>query len=102
MTFDLSKFTTVTGGSGGLVPRWNTVTTGGDAYASYSNTYLSGKTVAVPLLSWMKYIRSSTMIGVARVGTPLMKFQATLLPVTSPCPPGRMATSCLPPAAVVT
>ncbi|MFI8533014.1 beta-1,6-galactanase [Streptomyces aquilus] len=48
LTFDLSRFTTVTGGSGGLVPRWNTVTTGGDKYASYSNTFLSGKTVAVP------------------------------------------------------
>ncbi|WP_329228182.1 beta-1,6-galactanase [Streptomyces canus] len=48
LTFDLSRFTTVTGGSGGLVPRWNTVTTGGDKYASYSNTFLSGKSVAVP------------------------------------------------------
>ncbi|MFI9171504.1 beta-1,6-galactanase [Streptomyces lincolnensis] len=48
LTFDLSRFTTVTGGSGGVVPRWNTVTTGGDKYASYSNTFLSGKTVAVP------------------------------------------------------
>jgi galactan endo-1,6-beta-galactosidase len=49
LTFDLSRFTTVTGGSGGLVPRWNTLTTGGgDLYKSYSNTTLSGKTVAVP------------------------------------------------------
>ena len=48
LTFNLSNFTTVTGGTNGLVPRWNTVTTGGDKYASYSNTYLSGKTVAVP------------------------------------------------------
>ncbi|WP_053853406.1 beta-1,6-galactanase [Streptomyces sp. NRRL B-24085] len=48
LTFDLSRFTTVTGGSGGLVPRWNTVTTGGDKYAAYSNTFLSGKSVAVP------------------------------------------------------
>ncbi|MGC0340443.1 beta-1,6-galactanase [Streptomyces sp. SLBN-8D4] len=48
LTFDLSRFTTVTGGSGGLVPRWSTVTTGGDKYASYSNTFLSGKSVAVP------------------------------------------------------
>ncbi|MFJ7078099.1 beta-1,6-galactanase [Streptomyces sp. NPDC098781] len=47
-TFDLSRFTTVSGGTGGLVPRWNTVTTGGDQYRSYANTYLSGKTVAVP------------------------------------------------------
>lgn len=48
LTFDLSRFTTVSGGSGGLVPRWNTVTTGGDRYRSYSNTFLSGKSVAVP------------------------------------------------------
>ncbi|MEY9991616.1 hypothetical protein ABIE67_003648 [Streptomyces sp. V4I8] len=48
LTFDLSRFTTVSGGSGGLVPRWNTVTTGGDQYRSYSNTFLSGKSVAVP------------------------------------------------------
>ncbi len=48
LTFDLSRFTTVSGGSGGVVPRWNTVTTGGDRYRSYSNTFLSGKSVAVP------------------------------------------------------
>ncbi|MFF1418140.1 beta-1,6-galactanase [Streptomyces sp. NPDC058280] len=49
-TFDLSRFTTVAGGSGGLVPRWNTVFGGaGDLYASYSDTYLSGKTVSVQL-----------------------------------------------------
>ncbi|MDH6626667.1 hypothetical protein M2271_004484 [Streptomyces sp. LBL] len=48
LTFDLSRFTTVTGGSGGLVPRWNTVTTGGDTYRAYSDTRLSGKSVAVP------------------------------------------------------
>ncbi|MFF5479866.1 glycoside hydrolase [Streptomyces sp. NPDC012935] len=48
LTFDLSRFTTVAGGSGGLVPRWNTVTTGGDQYRAYANTYLSGKSVAVP------------------------------------------------------
>ncbi|MEJ8669489.1 beta-1,6-galactanase [Streptomyces sp. MS1.AVA.1] len=48
LTFDLSRFTTVSGGSGGLVPRWNTVTTGGDQYRAYANTYLNGKSVAVP------------------------------------------------------
>ncbi|MEV7034082.1 beta-1,6-galactanase [Streptomyces sp. NPDC093272] len=47
LTFDLSRFTKVTGGTGGLVPRWNTVTTGGDAYRAYADTYVSGKTVAV-------------------------------------------------------
>ncbi|MFF4490879.1 beta-1,6-galactanase [Streptomyces sp. NPDC001544] len=49
LTFDLSRFTTVTGGSGGLVPRWNTVTTGGgDLYSAHSDIHLSGKTVSVP------------------------------------------------------
>ncbi|MGV9942024.1 glycoside hydrolase [Streptomyces sp. NPDC003401] len=49
LTFDLSRFTTVTGGSGGLVPRWNTVTSGGgDLYTPRSDTRLSGKTVSVP------------------------------------------------------
>jgi len=49
LTFNLANFTTVTGGSGGLVPRWNTVTGGGgDLYTARSDTYLSGKTVAVP------------------------------------------------------
>ncbi|MFE9019109.1 beta-1,6-galactanase [Streptomyces sp. NPDC007808] len=47
-TFDLSRFGTVSGGSGGVVPRWNTVTTGGDRYRAYSNTFLSGKSVVVP------------------------------------------------------
>ncbi|MGW2637328.1 beta-1,6-galactanase [Streptomyces sp. NPDC001348] len=49
LTFDLSRFTTVTGGSGGLVPRWNTVTAGGgDLYSAHSDIHLSGKTVSVP------------------------------------------------------
>ncbi|MFF4019268.1 beta-1,6-galactanase [Streptomyces sp. NPDC001843] len=49
LTFDLSRFTTVTGGSGGLVPRWNTVTTGGgDLYSAHSDIHLSGKTLSVP------------------------------------------------------
>ncbi|HSX98993.1 MAG TPA: beta-1,6-galactanase, partial [Streptomyces sp.] len=48
-TFNLSGFTTVTGGTNGLVPRWNTHTSGGsDRYRAYSDTRLSGKTVAVP------------------------------------------------------
>ncbi|WP_432133219.1 beta-1,6-galactanase [Streptomyces sp. bgisy154] len=47
LTFDLSRFATVGGGSGGLVPRWNTVTTGGDRYRAYSDTRLNGKSVAV-------------------------------------------------------
>ncbi|MGW1723138.1 beta-1,6-galactanase [Streptomyces sp. NPDC002306] len=49
LTFDLSRFTSVTGGSGGLVPRWNTLTTGGgDLYTPHSDTYLSARTVSVP------------------------------------------------------
>ena len=48
LTFDLSRFTTVTGGSGGLVPRWNTVTGGGDMYRAYTDRYVSGKSVSVP------------------------------------------------------
>ncbi|MFI8216091.1 hypothetical protein ACIGAQ_10000, partial [Streptomyces sp. NPDC085932] len=49
LTFDLSRFTTVTGGSSGLVPRWNTVTTGGgDLYTPRSDLRLNGKSVAVP------------------------------------------------------
>jgi galactan endo-1,6-beta-galactosidase len=49
VSFDLSRFTTVTGGVNGLVPRWNTVTTGSsDLYTSHSDTYLSGKSLSVP------------------------------------------------------
>ncbi|MER7968647.1 beta-1,6-galactanase [Streptomyces sp. NPDC096080] len=48
LTFDLSSFTTATGGTGGVVPRWNTVTTGGDAYKAYTDTYMSAKKLTVP------------------------------------------------------
>jgi galactan endo-1,6-beta-galactosidase len=49
LTFDLSRFSSVTGGPGGVVPRWNTVTTGGsDLYTPHSDTYLSGKYLSVP------------------------------------------------------
>ncbi|MEU9466451.1 glycoside hydrolase [Streptomyces avermitilis] len=49
LTFDLSRFSTVTGGTGGLVRRWNTVTGGGgDLYATHTDTYLSGKSLSVP------------------------------------------------------
>ncbi|MFI6352057.1 beta-1,6-galactanase [Streptomyces sp. NPDC050743] len=48
LTFDLSRFSSVTGGSGGVVPRWNTVTTGGsDLYTPHSDTYLSGTSLSV-------------------------------------------------------
>ncbi|WP_028803446.1 glycoside hydrolase [Streptomyces sp. 142MFCol3.1] len=49
LTFDLSRFGTVTGSTGGLVRRWNTLTgAGGDRYTAHTDTYLTGKTVAVP------------------------------------------------------
>ncbi|MFC5659120.1 glycoside hydrolase [Streptomyces nogalater] len=47
LTFDLSRFTAVTGGPDGLVPRWNTVTTGGDRYTPHSDIRLNGRTPAV-------------------------------------------------------
>ncbi|MFC8661472.1 beta-1,6-galactanase [Streptomyces sp. NPDC057199] len=49
LTFDLSRFSQVTGGSGGLVRRWNTLTSGGgDLYTARSDTYLNGKSLSVP------------------------------------------------------
>ena len=45
VTFDLSGFSTVTGGTGGLVPRWRTSTQGGsDRYTAADDTHLSNKT----------------------------------------------------------
>ncbi|MFS8202254.1 beta-1,6-galactanase [Streptomyces sp. CWNU-52B] len=49
LTFDLSRFGQVTGGTGGLVRRWNTLTSGGgDLYTAHSDTYLNGKSLSVP------------------------------------------------------
>ncbi|MDQ0772769.1 hypothetical protein QF026_001235 [Streptomyces aurantiacus] len=49
LTFDLSRFGQVTGGTGGLVRRWNTLTSGGgDLYTARSDTYLNGKSLSVP------------------------------------------------------
>ncbi|MCX2925283.1 glycoside hydrolase [Streptomyces sp. NEAU-W12] len=49
LRFDLSRFSSVTGGPGGLVPRWNTVTTGGgDLYTAHSDARLDGASVSVP------------------------------------------------------
>ena len=45
LTFDLSAFGTVTGGTNGLVPRWTTVPAGSDRYTKRNDTYLSGKSV---------------------------------------------------------
>lgn len=42
ITYDLSRFGSVGGGAGGLVPRWTTQTGGGDRYAYHADTYLSG------------------------------------------------------------
>lgn len=46
LTFDLSAFGQVTGGSGGLVPRWTTVPAGSDRYTRRDDTRLSGKVLA--------------------------------------------------------
>jgi len=44
ITYDLSKYGTVGGASGGLVRRWATNTAGsGDLYTAHTDTYLSGK-----------------------------------------------------------
>lgn len=49
MTFDLSAFAQVSGGSSGAVRRWSTLTSGGgDLYAVHDDVRLSGKTVSVP------------------------------------------------------
>eukprot|EP01133_Synstelium_polycarpum_P003472 gene3472-3952_t len=45
INFDLSQFTTVTGGDGGFVGRWATETSGkGDLYTYHDDTYLQEKT----------------------------------------------------------
>ena len=43
ITYDLSKYGTVNGNSGGEIDRWDTQTGGGDMYAYHNDTYLSGK-----------------------------------------------------------
>ncbi|MEU0925816.1 glycoside hydrolase [Streptomyces malaysiensis] len=49
LTFDLSRFGRVTGGTGGLVPRWSTQTSGaGDLYTPRQDTALDGKRLSVP------------------------------------------------------
>ncbi|WP_031225858.1 beta-1,6-galactanase [Streptomyces roseochromogenus] len=63
LTFDLSRFSSVTGSSEGLVPRWNTVTTGGtDLYTQHTDTYLSGKTISAPFAA--KSIQTLQVDGV--------------------------------------
>ncbi|MEJ3748865.1 beta-1,6-galactanase [Actinomycetes bacterium KLBMP 9797] len=48
LTFNLNSFSQVTGGSGGVVPRWSTVPAGSDRYTARTDLRLSGKSVAVP------------------------------------------------------
>ncbi|GAA3345043.1 hypothetical protein GCM10020358_50640 [Amorphoplanes nipponensis] len=48
LTFDLSRFAQVTGGSNGVVTRWSTVPAGTDRYAARSDLGLSGKSLRVP------------------------------------------------------
>jgi len=43
ITYDLSKYGTVAGNSGGEIDRWDTVTGGGDMLTYHADTYLSGK-----------------------------------------------------------
>ncbi|MFJ5103749.1 glycoside hydrolase [Streptomyces sp. NPDC088554] len=44
LTFDLSRFAQVTGGTNGLVRRWSTQTSGGgDLYTERADTFLNGK-----------------------------------------------------------
>ncbi|EFA78395.1 secreted endo-beta-1,6-galactanase [Heterostelium album PN500] len=48
ITFNLSKFTTVNGGYGGIVPRWATETNGnGDLYSYHEDTYIQDKMFSV-------------------------------------------------------
>ncbi|WP_151475882.1 glycoside hydrolase [Streptomyces albicerus] len=49
LTFDLSRFGQVTGGTGGLVRRWSTATSGGgDLYTARTDIRLNGKSLSVP------------------------------------------------------
>ncbi len=48
LTFDLSRFGQVAGGSGGVVPRWSTVPASSDRYTQRTDIRVSGKNVVVP------------------------------------------------------
>lgn len=48
LTFNLSGFGQVTGGTGGQVPRWTTVPAGGDRYTARTDLRVNGKSVSVP------------------------------------------------------
>jgi hypothetical protein len=47
LTFDMSGFSQVTGGTGGVVPRWSTVPAGSDRYTQRQDVRVSGKRVSV-------------------------------------------------------
>ncbi|MEH1124320.1 glycoside hydrolase [Micromonospora sp. CPCC 206061] len=48
LTFNLTRFSQVTGSSGGVVPRWTTVPASGDRYTARQDMRVNAKTVAVP------------------------------------------------------
>jgi galactan endo-1,6-beta-galactosidase len=48
LTFDLTRFSQVSGGSGGVVTRWSTVPGGSDRYTRRADLRVNGKTVAAP------------------------------------------------------
>jgi O-Glycosyl hydrolase family 30 len=47
LTFDMSPFGQVSGGTGGLVPRWSTVPAGGDRYTQRQDIRVDAKRVSV-------------------------------------------------------
>ncbi|WP_117210824.1 beta-1,6-galactanase [Allorhizocola rhizosphaerae] len=48
LTFDLSRFSQVSGGTNGVVPRWSTVPASSDRYTARSDMRVSNKRVVVP------------------------------------------------------
>ena len=48
LTFDLSRFSQVAGGAGGVVPRWSTVPAGTDRYTARQDMRVIDKRVSVP------------------------------------------------------
>jgi hypothetical protein len=47
LTFDMSRFSQATGGTGGLVPRWSTVPAGSDRYTQRQDNRVDAKRVSV-------------------------------------------------------
>jgi galactan endo-1,6-beta-galactosidase len=48
LTFDLSRFSQVAGGAGGIAPRWSTVPGGSDRYTARQDIRVIDKRVSVP------------------------------------------------------